>query len=409
MRLASTLVAMTCLVAGVAAANAPPFRQRVRRGVHPNIAATSLVSPGDWPPEPVSPTEIDAARFAGAMQSLCGWMPPGRSLRYADAILHDAARFHVDPFLLGGLVHRMSHCRSDAEVLHGVGLTLIPPAMYAPYLRHGVYRYWVREADHWTERDRHLDRFPFYGPRLRRPRENLYFAAAFLSVWKEQAPSLDAAFPQVPHRSYVSHFVWGDRVESDRAEDHILTDRRRLLFYYGTVAALPPIHRLGLTLGCPLDGGPRVMSGFIGDPRDGGSRKHEGVDIEASLFEPVRAIADGVVYFAGVQLHGRHHVEELSPDHVHDVPRAQLGRGGRFVCILHRRPGQEPIRSCYMHLESTEVRRGQHVHRGDPIGTVGRTGMRVSASHLHFELHGPSGLLDPAHVMRGLLIGAPPS
>lgn len=69
------------------------------------------------------------------------------------------------------------------------------------------------------------------------------------------------------------------------------------------------------------------------------------------------------------------------------------------MCILHRPTGEGAapwLRSCYMHPEDVEVRWGQEVRRGERIGTVGRTGMTSSAPHLHLELHGPDGLMDPS-------------
>jgi len=103
----------------------------------------------------------------------------------------------------------------------------------------------------------------------------------------------------------------------------------------------------------------------------------------------------------------------MSPEEIEEVPRDDLGAGGRYVCILHHPAGEGEdtphwLRSCYMHLEDVEVRHGQEVRRGERIGTVGRTGMRRSAPHLHLELHGPDGLMDASEVLAGFLIGHPP-
>ncbi len=131
------------------------------------------------------------------------------------------------------------------------------------------------------------------------------------------------------------------------------------------------------------------------------------------LGEPVRAIAAGRVNFAGVDLPGHRNSERMSPEDIEEVPRDDLGAGGRYVCILHHPPGEgedtpDWLRSCYMHLEDVEVRHGQEVRRGERIGTVGRTGMRRSAPHLHLELHGPDGLMDASEVLDGFLIGHRP-
>jgi hypothetical protein len=398
-------VAGLLALAALAAAQEPPWKERRRAGVRPNLFAGDRVRLEDWPPEPDSPAHVDPPAFAEALEKLCGYLPRGRAARYTAAILRNADDFGEDPFLLGALVQRMGRCRADKDALGGVGLTLIPPRMYARYLRRGTYRYWVRDGEGWAERALELDRHPFGGPRLRRPEANLYFAAALLSVWREQHDDVDTAFEQVPHRHHVSHFIWGDRVPTDRAEDRVLLDRRRLLYYYGAIEAHPPVQRLGLTLGPPLDGAPRVVSSMVGADREGGVRRHRGADIESVLREPVRAIADGRVNFAGVDLPGHRTHENLSPDEIAEVPRRDLGAGGRYVCILHDRDDGAWLRSCYMHLEDVEVKHGQGVKRGERIGTVGRTGMKVSSPHLHLELHAPEGLLEPSKVLRGPLIG----
>lgn len=393
----------------VAAADGPPWSPRRVHGMRPNFIATARVAPTDWPEEPASPSQVDPARFGDALEKLCGWMPPGRPLRYADWVLRYAREFDDDPFLLGALIYTrtLGACRPDYEGPYGgVGLTAIRHDLHWRQLRHGVYHYRVLEDGEWVEREKRMDRYPFGAIRLQRAEENLYFAAALLAMWREQHPSLDRGFEQLPHRHYVSHFVWGDRVRSDRDEDRILTDRRRLLQYYGAIGAAPPLHRLGLDLGSPLDGAPRVISSGLGSERDGGERSHRGIDIESLPGEPVHVVADGRVIFAGVDLPGRQHNRQLTRDEYGELPRSEMGRGGRYVCVLHS--GDEgPVRSCYMHMETVEVEAGDELRRGDVIGSVGRTGMRSSAAHLHFELHGEDRLLDPAEVMRGLVIGDP--
>lgn len=386
-----------------------PWRRRRRRDLRPSRRSRLLVAPSDWPEEPASPSgDIDAERFARALRQLCGWMPPGRAERYGGWILQYAAQFEVDPFLLGGLVHRMSRCNPRAEELDGVGLTLIPSRMHWDVLRRGTYRYQVHEGGDWAERTLGLDAFPFNDVRLARPEENLYFAAGLMRVWREQASSIKRSFPQYAHRHYISHWTWGDRVKSDRAEDRILLDRRRLLQYYGAYEVPDPIEREGMAWSPPLDGAPRVVSSWIGAQRDGGARNHRGIDVESVLGEPVRAIADGRVNFSGVDLPGSRNNRNMTPREIEQVPRHTLGRGGRYVCVLHHPEAGEWLRSCYMHLEDVEVRWGQEVRAGELLGTVGRTGMLRSAPHLHLELHSPDGLMDPSEVLAGHLIGTNP-
>lgn len=389
----------------------PPWHARRRPNPRPNRLAQARVRIADWPDEPATPVIVDPARFALALRTICGGMPPSRATRYAGWILENASAFDIDPFLIGALVYREGRCRYDAENGDrgsGVGLTLIDTQMYWDNLRgaNGQLRYFVRENDAWRERERTIDRFPFSGPRLRVPETNIYFAAALLSMWRDQHEALDAAFENEAHRHFVSHFIWGDRVRSDRQEDRVLTERRRLLEYYGEPETARPIVWGGVTFGCPLNGCPRVMTSYIGSEREDGTRHHRGVDLESLPGEPVRAVAGGLVVFAGVDLPGGQNNHQLGTmAEFEAIPSAGLAAGGRYVCVRHPRPGDLPgVRSCYMHLTEVHVRYGVTVERGEVIGTVGRTGMERSAAHLHLELH-TDQLEDPSQVLYGLLLG----
>ena len=416
MRRATSLLLLVVLALLAMGQERPPWRARRRAGIPPpNRIADARVHIADWPDEPESPASIDPARFARALRTICGGGPMERAERWTGYLLESAATFEVDPFLLGALVYRESRCRSDAEGGErgaGLGLTLIQREMYAENLRRGELRFAVRRDDRLEEQARTVDRFPFAGPRLLLPEPNLYFAAALLRLWEDQHETVDGTFEQEPHRHFVSHWVWGDRVRTDRDEDVILTDRRRLLEYYGAHEGAPPIVWGGLTLGCPLDGCPRVISSWIGSERDGGARQHRGVDLESLPGEPVRAIAGGLVVFAGIDLPGGQNHTQLSTQAEYEaVPRDSLGAGGRYVCVRHDRSDQRSregelpsLRSCYMHLEEVHVRYGERVERGADLGTVGRTGMQRSAAHLHLEL-ATDRLEDPSEILYGLLLG----
>ncbi|MEM1414839.1 MAG: M23 family metallopeptidase [Myxococcota bacterium] len=410
-RAALAALLVLALAAG-ALAEAAPWRRRRRPDIRPSRRSLALVEPGDWPAEPPTPASLDPERFAEALKRLCGWMPPGRATRYGAWMREYGAEMGVDPFLLGALSHRMGRCRPDADELSGLGLTLISRRQHGDHLRRGVYRYWVRQGDGWDERTLPAGRFPFSDHQLRRAQANLYFAAVILRVLKEQEGSLRGLYEHHPHRHYVSHWVWGDWVKSDRSEDRILTDRRRMLEYYGAHTPMAPRGVRGLAMSAPLDGAPRVVSSWIGAARDEGARRHRGVDVESVLGEPVLAVAAGRVNFAGVDLPGHRSHAALSRREIEAVPRDELGAGGRYVCVLHHpEEGADApawTRSCYMHLEDVEVRHGQRVARGERLGTVGRTGMRRSAPHLHLELHGPDGLLDASALLSGFLIGRNP-
>ena len=57
-----------------------------------------------------------------------------------------------------------------------------------------------------------------------------------------------------------------------------------------------------------------------------------------------------------------------------------MGAGGLLVALNH----DQGLSSHYMHLDDYTVVSGKKVN--DLIGHVGRSGMRESSAHLHFEL-----------------------
>ena len=63
---------------------------------------------------------------------------------------------------------------------------------------------------------------------------------------------------------------------------------------------------------------------------------------------------------------------------------------GNHVIISHG----NGYTTLYAHLSSIAVVAGQRVARGSTLGQMGSTG-RSTGTHLHFEIHGPSGKVDP--------------
>jgi murein DD-endopeptidase MepM/ murein hydrolase activator NlpD len=100
------------------------------------------------------------------------------------------------------------------------------------------------------------------------------------------------------------------------------------------------------------------------------SRAHNGVDLGAPSGTPVRAVADGVVEFAG-----------------------KAGGHGNHVKLAH----DGPYETGYSHLSKILVRQGAHVRQGELVGLVGSTGL-ATGPHLHYEffLHGK--YVDPMKV-----------
>lgn len=410
----SALVALASLFELAPASAQPrprtPWVARRRPGIRPNTLLNDRVLIGDWPAEPRSPSSVDRDVFAESLRELCWSMNHARSERYADWILRSADDFDVDPFLLAALMYRESRCDPEAVSADGpnsLGLTQIPWDMYRGLVEDRVLSYRVITGASQEDRSFRVDRFPFGPIRVQQAEANLYFAAALLSMWEGQHTTVDQAFDQVPHRHFVSHFIWGDRVRSDVEEERILTDRRRLLEHYGATPGMTPITWRGVQLGCPLFGCPRVVLSWLGAERAGGQREHRGIDVDTLPEEPVRALGDGFVTFAGVDLPGQlAHEQVRTPAGYDAYPRSSLGAGGRYVCIRHGE-GENSFASCSMHLERVHVAHGMRVHRGDVIGSVGRTGMQSSAAHLHLEIR-TSRVEDPSAILQGLLLGRLP-
>jgi murein DD-endopeptidase MepM/ murein hydrolase activator NlpD len=353
----------------------------LKRGVH------ELRDPSGWPAEPpVLTGPLDAARFDAAVVALCGEVAPEAGLPEIARLVREAgAETRADAFLLAALVYRESRCRAGLVTATGIGLLQIQPKMFA----RGARLPFPREA---LDHDRLLD-----------PAANLRVGAALLEMWSAAHAALDAASGSTPHRSAVAHFVWGDRVWSATAEDRTLVARRRLLELYAGARLVVRPSPLGLDIVSPLEGGTRLGTSGPGADRDGGERAHRGLDVDATVGEPVRAVADGIVQFAGMDLPGQVPARALLPHQLRRFRARTMGPGGFFVRVLHT----DGIRSGYFHLTGFRVVAGQTVKAGDVIGTVGRTGIKVSGSHLHFEVHRDGELQDPVAFLASFVL--PPS
>ena len=99
----------------------------------------------------------------------------------------------------------------------------------------------------------------------------------------------------------------------------------------------------------------------------GGGEYHKGIDFHASTGDPVLAVADGVISYAGVRS-GYGNVVEI--DH-----------GNGYV-------------TRYAHNSRLLVRVGDLVRAGDQVAKAGSTGHSTGA-HVHFEVWDDGRVVNP--------------
>jgi murein DD-endopeptidase MepM/ murein hydrolase activator NlpD len=117
---------------------------------------------------------------------------------------------------------------------------------------------------------------------------------------------------------------------------------------------------------CPVKGPVRIGQGW-GAPRDGGRRRHQGIDLLAPAGTPLVAVASG-------------HISRLS--------NRDRGRGGISLWLRDR----SGTAFYYAHNQHNLVRLGQRVRAGQLIARVGATGnARGGPPHVHFQIHPKGG------------------
>ena len=174
------------------------------------------------------------------------------------------------------------------------------------------------------------------------------------------------SLPELVAFTDSGHFQLHYEVEED--EVYLLRIQPELLARFS--------YRLQLVLGASLDfpvagKDTRAIRSFWGDPRDGGRRKHKGVDIFAARGTPVLAAADGRI--------------------------RSVRNGGLGGKVVWQRDASQKHSLYYAHLDTQLVRNGQEVKIGDTLGLVGNTGnARFTPPHLHFGIYRRRrGAVDP--------------
>ena len=99
---------------------------------------------------------------------------------------------------------------------------------------------------------------------------------------------------------------------------------------------------------------------------------HKGMDMAADVGEPVYAIADGEVIYAGDGLRGY----------------------GNVIILRHDRKTS----SLYAHNSELKVKQGDHVSQGTLIALLGSTG-HSTGPHVHFEIRDGDAAVNPRTVL----------
>jgi murein DD-endopeptidase MepM/ murein hydrolase activator NlpD len=149
---------------------------------------------------------------------------------------------------------------------------------------------------------------------------------------------------------------------------------------YVTLWTAPPPSYLPM----PVQGvAARAVADTWGAPRDGGDRRHQGIDIFAKRGTPVISPVEGIVLGLG---------------------RDRLG--GNVVRVFG--PGRRV--HYFAHLEAfSDVRPREWVSPGAILGYVGTTGnARGTPPHLHYGIYGVGGAINPYPLLKAPPPPSPP-
>ncbi len=121
-------------------------------------------------------------------------------------------------------------------------------------------------------------------------------------------------------------------------------------------------------------GSQRIYAGEPGVP-------HNGVDVAGGMGGPVIAPADGVVILAA---------------------QSPFTLEGHLLMIDHGMG----LNSAFLHLSRIDVKLGDVVRQGQPLGAIGMTG-RATGPHLHWGMRWNDARIDPALLAGPMQLGTP--
>ena len=177
-------------------------------------------------------------------------------------------------------------------------------------------------------------------------------------------------FEDNPNRSRVKNFYVKDTIfvyEDNNTQNLILRIQPQLLVNQYVTIEIIENHKLAFPV---KNGSNKDIQSFWGVERDGGQRRHEGVDIFNKKGTPIVAVENGTIARVETNILGG------------KVVWQRLGSFGQSIY--------------YAHLDSQAVSAGQAVKKGDIVGFMGNTGnAKYTASHLHFGIYTGSGAIDP--------------
>lgn len=157
-------------------------------------------------------------------------------------------------------------------------------------------------------------------------------------------------------------------------EDPLLSERFAKLLTDMDRMNMMRIAAVKIPYSMPVKAAHRFTSGFGGrrDPKTGGYRQHNGIDLAGPIGTPVLASGEGVVTHASRQ-----------------------SGFGNLIKISHG----FGLESSYAHLNKIHVSVGDKVSLGDHIGDMGNTG-RTTGPHLHYEIRSGGTPVNPMTYIR---------